>query len=203
MSVAKSSFHAIHSLLITIWKFRIPFLAFTTPQTQQQRCCFLRIKDVLVRLNLPIEKLKGYCFDGANNMSGRFREVQARLKKTCPNSMFVRCTNHSLDLVLQEVAKEVHLVADSLNNVREVPVVINDSAKRKRLYQSLFGCGEVINLLALCQTRWCVRVVALSRLLAGYGEMPQTLRTLESDRTVKGETRVKWQDCSKRPPLRA
>ena len=105
--------------------------------------------------------------------------------------MFVHCANHSLDLVLQEVAKEVRLVADTLNFVREVTVVINDSAKRKTLYQSLFGCGEVINLLALCPTRWCVRVVALSRLLACYGEMLQTFRTLESDRTVKGETRAK------------
>ena len=49
----------------------------------------------------------------------------------------------------------------------------------------------MINLLALCPTRWCVRVVALSRLLACYGEMLQTFRALESDRTVKGETRAK------------
>ena len=55
--------------------------------------------------------------------------------------------------MLQEVAKEVRLVADTLNFVREVTVVINDSAKRKTLYQSFFGCGEVINLLALCPTR--------------------------------------------------
>ncbi|KAL7406535.1 hypothetical protein ABVT39_021783 [Epinephelus coioides] len=152
---------------------------------------FLCIKDVLVRLNLPMEKLKGYCFDGVSNMSGRFMGVHARLKETCPDSMFVHCANHSLDLVLQEVAKEVRLVADTLNFVREVTVVINESAKRKTLYLSLFGCGEVINLLALCPTRWCIRVVALSRLLAGYGEMLHTFRTLESDRTVKGETRAK------------
>ena len=50
---------------------------------------------------------------------------------------------------------------------------------------------DVINLLALCPTRWCVRVVALSRLLAGNGEMLETFRTMESDTTVKGETRAK------------
>ncbi|KAM4593578.1 zinc finger MYM-type protein 1-like [Odontesthes bonariensis] len=167
------------------------FLGFYNAPGTTAEMLFLCIKDVLVRLNLPLEKLKGYCFDGASNMSGRFKGVQARLKETCPDSVFVHCANHSLDLVLQEVAKEERLVADTLNFVREVTVVINDSAKRKTLYQSLFGCGEVINLLALCPTRWCVRVVALSRLLACYGEMLQTFRTLEGDRTVKGETRAK------------
>ncbi|CAM4510486.1 unnamed protein product [Leuciscus chuanchicus] len=148
-------------------------------------------KDVLVRLHLPLERLKGYCFDGASNMSGRFNGVQAKLKEVCPDSVFVHCANHSLDLVLQEVAREVRLVADTLNFVREVTVIINDSAKRKALYQSLFGAGDVVNLLGLCPTRWCVRVVSLSRLLACYGEMIQTFRSLESDKAVKGDTRAK------------
>ncbi|CAM4725041.1 unnamed protein product [Leuciscus chuanchicus] len=146
------------------------------------------LEDVLVRLHLPLERLKGYCFDGASNMSGRFNGVQAKLKEVCPDSVFVHCTNHSLDLVLQEVAREGRLVADTLNFVREVTVIINDSAKRKALYQSLFGAGDVVNLLGLCPTRWCVRVVSLSRLLACYGEMIQTFRTLESDKAVKGDT---------------
>ena len=36
--------------------------------------------------------------------------------------------------------------------VRDVTDVINESAKRKALYQSLFGCGEVITnlLIKLC-----------------------------------------------------
>ncbi len=82
---------------------------------------------VLVRLNPPMERLKCYCFDGASSMSGRFKGVQARLKEMCPDSVFVDCTNHSLDLVLQEVAKEVHLVADALNFMWEVTVIINYS----------------------------------------------------------------------------
>lgn len=89
------------------------FLGFYNAPDTSAEMLFLCLKDVLVRLNLPLEKLKGYCSDGASNMSGRFRGVQARLKETCPDSVFVHCANHSLDLVLQEVAKEVRLVADT------------------------------------------------------------------------------------------
>ena len=40
-------------------------------------------------------------------MSGRFKGVQARLKERCPDSVYVHCANHSLDLVLQEAAKGI------------------------------------------------------------------------------------------------
>ncbi|KAJ8346426.1 hypothetical protein SKAU_G00278270 [Synaphobranchus kaupii] len=168
------------------------FLSFYNASDTTAETLFLCVKDVLIRLNLSMERLQGYCFDGASNMSGRFMGVQARLKEVCPDSVYVHCTNHSLDLVLQEVAREVRLVTDTLNFVQEVTATINESAKRKALYQSLFGCGEVVsNLLALCPTRWCVKVAALSRLLTCYGEMLQTFRTVESDKTIKGETRAK------------
>ena len=35
------------------------------------------IKDVLVRLSLPLEHCRGQCYDGASNMSGRRSGVAA------------------------------------------------------------------------------------------------------------------------------
>lgn len=40
----------------------------------------------------------------------RVKGVQAGLKETGPDSVFVHCANYSLDLVLQDVAREVRLV---------------------------------------------------------------------------------------------
>jgi len=37
---------------------------------------FSVITDVLIRLNLPLDKLRGHCFDGAANMSGCIKGVQ-------------------------------------------------------------------------------------------------------------------------------
>ena len=50
-------------------------------------------------------------------MSGRVSGVQEKLKAQCPDSLYVQGSNHALDLVLQEVARDVRLIADTLNFV--------------------------------------------------------------------------------------
>ncbi|KAJ8376205.1 hypothetical protein SKAU_G00067850 [Synaphobranchus kaupii] len=62
------------------------FLGFYNAPDTTAEMLFLCVKDVLIRLNLSMERLQGYCFDGASNMSGRFKGVQARLKEVCPDS---------------------------------------------------------------------------------------------------------------------
>jgi hypothetical protein len=168
------------------------FLGFYNAPDSSGETLFSCIRDVFVRLNLPLDRLKGFCFDGAANMSGRISGVQAKLKEQCPNALYVHCSNHSLDLVLQEVAKEVRVVADTLNFVRGVSVVIGESSKRKTLFKSMFGDDEVVcNLLSLCPTRWVVRTRAISRVCSSYTALLDTLKLLEQDKTVRGDTRAK------------
>ena len=153
---------------------------------------FLCVEDIFIRLKLPLERLGGYCFDGAANMSGRINGVQAKLKAANLGSLYIHCSNHALDLVLQEAAKEVRIIADALNFVRNVSVIIAQSPKRKCLLQLLFGTDQVVtNLLVLCPTRWCVRTSAVSRLIKRYPALLECLETLEQNRTLNGEIRAK------------
>ena len=46
-------------------------------------------------------------------MSGRINGVQAKLKAANPGSLFILCSNRALDLVLQEAAKKVRIIADA------------------------------------------------------------------------------------------
>ena len=118
--------------------------------------------------------------------------MQAKLKEQCPNALYVHCSNHSLDLVLQEVAKEVRLVADTLNFVQGVSVVIGESSKHKTLFQSMFSDDEVVcNLLSLCPTRWVVHTRAISWVCSSFPALLETLKMLEQDKTVRGDTRAK------------
>lgn len=50
---------------------------------------FKAICDIILRLNLPMERIQGYCFDGASNMSGMVKGVQARLQERCPHIVFM------------------------------------------------------------------------------------------------------------------
>lgn len=168
------------------------FLGFYSAPDSSGETLFMCVRDVFLRLNVPIERLQGYCFDGASNMSGRFSGVQARLKKLCPESLFVHCANHSLDLALQEAAREVSLIAESMNFVQGTAVVIRESAKRKNLYESMFGCdAAVVTILAICPTRWCVRTIAIKRVCSAYRQIIETLEQLKDDKSVRGETRAK------------
>lgn len=168
------------------------FLGFYNASDSSAETLFSCIKDIFIRLNIPLERLAGYCFDGASNMSGRINGVQAKLKAECPMSLYVHCSNHALDLVLQEVAREVRLIADTLNFVQGVSVVISESAKRKQLFRSLFGSEDVVcNLLGLCPTRWCIRSTAISRVISAYATLLETLKTLERDKSVRAEIRSK------------
>ena len=57
-------------------------------------------------------------------MPGRINGIQSKLKTECPQSLYLHCCDHALDLVLQEVAKEVNLIAEALNFIQGVAVFI-------------------------------------------------------------------------------
>ena len=122
--------------------YRNMFLGFYNCPDSTGESLFKAICDIFLRLNLPMERIQGYCFDGASNMSGMVKGVQARLQERCPHSVYIHCTNHSLDLALQEVAREVQIVASALQFIKDASSVIRESLKRKGLYESMFGEGE-------------------------------------------------------------
>lgn len=83
------------------------------------------------------------------------------------------------------------LITDSIDFVQGVAVVIRQSAKRKDLYESMFGCDEIVTLLATCPTRWFIRTIAIKRVCRAYREIAKTLEQLKDDKSVRGETRSK------------
>lgn len=179
------------------------FLGFYNAPDTTGQTLFDCIKDLFLRMNIPIDRLAAYCFDGASNMSGCFSGVQARLKELCPGSMYIHCNNHALDLVLQEVASEVSLVAETLNFVRSVSAAIRESPKRKHLLETMFSsCDEMaVNILGLCPTRWCVRAKAIHRICASYSTLLATLTELKEDKSTRGDSRAKlsglWKQARK------
>lgn len=92
--------------------------------------------------------------------------------------MCVHCCNHSLDIALQEVAHEVNL-AEGLNFVHGVTVLIKKSAKHKQPIESIFvktsshACAQKD---IVCERKRCC---SSSVLLA-------TLESLMEDRSARG-----------------
>ena len=178
------------------------FVGFYDVASSTGEALALVVKDVLLRFNIPMTKLSGFSFDTAANMSGRHKGVQRRLKDLNPTCVYIPCVNHSLDLVLQEAARDIPTVADILDFVKGVANAVNESAKRTNLHKSLFKDGEVVKKpLSIAPTRWCVRASAMARLLGLYKHMLDVFCAMEDDRGLQGEARSRITGLVKKAEL--
>ena len=57
------------------------------------------IKDVLLRLQLPMENIRAQTYDGAANMSGKFNGCQALIKAEQPLAKYIHCGAHCTHLI--------------------------------------------------------------------------------------------------------
>jgi len=72
------------------------------------------ILDVLLRLGLSVNKLRGQAYDGAANMAGMRNGAQAIIREKNPLALFVHCGSHCTNLVAQDACESSVVVRDSL-----------------------------------------------------------------------------------------
>ncbi|KAK3931923.1 Zinc finger MYM-type protein 1, partial [Frankliniella fusca] len=137
--------------------------------------------DALTRLALPVENLRGQTYDGGSNMRGAMKGVQARIKEIQPLALYVHCFNHSLNLALQDTAKSVQIVRDSMEWTKDISVMIRRSPHRRARFNFIAEeCPEAAgtNLSAVCPTRWTMRTPATTGILDSYPAVIQALEEI-------------------------
>ena len=155
------------------------------------------ILDVLTRLGLPLPHLRGHCFDGASNMSGCIRGVQKLITEKQLLSVYVHCCNHALNLALQEAARDVKLIRDTLQTVQDGANIVRESSKRQALFESLASdignekTGSSTCLQPMCPTRWCVRRTSTDAFIKNYEVTLAIFDQLSSDNSVRSDSRSK------------
>lgn len=75
---------------------------------------FSTIKDVLIRC-VPVSNCIGQAYDGAANMSGVRKGLQALMKKENPSCLYVHCFAHSLNLCAQDVVRKCEILPSPTN----------------------------------------------------------------------------------------
>ncbi|XP_034252952.1 uncharacterized protein LOC117652274 [Thrips palmi] len=135
-------------------------------------------------------------------MAGHLNGVQKLICDELPKSIFIHCSNHSLDLVLQELARQCDMFGDTLVLIKDVSKAILESGKRKAMYANIViepcfsddetsvgGPAAIRPLLSLCPTRcptrWCIRAPAIRRFDENYGRVRATLRLLVEDTSLR------------------
>ncbi|XP_037072186.1 uncharacterized protein LOC119093343 [Pollicipes pollicipes] len=77
-----------------------------------------------------IRRVVDECYDGAANMAGAFRGVQARVKAVEPRAVFVHCTAHRLNLVCQEALNGMREVRDAIQERGVPPAFLTSVVKQ-------------------------------------------------------------------------
>ena len=63
----------------------------------------MTLKDVLTRINLPLELCRGQAYDGAANMLGKWKGLATAIRKEEARAIPIHCLAHCLNLCLQDI----------------------------------------------------------------------------------------------------
>ena len=78
------------------------------------------IKDVLVRCGLPLSLCRGQGYDGASSMQGMRTGVVTQVLSESAAALPLHCFAHSLNLCLEDAERQIKLLRDALEIVREM-----------------------------------------------------------------------------------
>lgn len=134
------------------------FMGFYTTISTKAETLFEILKDVLIRFQLPLNKLRGQCYDGAANVSGKISGLQQRVQKEEPRALYIHCNDHNLNLAVQDALEDVPEAKNFIGVVKELINFIRDSPKRLAKFQEIQADAEDSEkntpaLAAYCPTR--------------------------------------------------
>ena len=101
------------------------------------------IKDVMIRLNLSMSKLRGQYYDGCSMMSGIRTGVAKCIADEEPRAVFTHCYGHSLKLAASDTVKKSKLMKDALDTTHEITKLIKFSPRRDAIFHLLKAENEV------------------------------------------------------------
>jgi hypothetical protein len=114
--------------------------------------------DVIKKLELNINDIRGQGYDNGSNMKGKERGVQKRLLDINPRAFYTPCGCHSLNLVLCDIANSCPKAISFFGIVQRIYTLFSSSTKRWKI---LLDNVPSLTLKPLSQTRWESRIESL------------------------------------------
>ena len=129
-------------------------------------------KDTLYRMNLPLSKLRGQCYNGASAMSGAKSGVAKKIQEE-PRAVYTHCYGHSINLATCNAVKRSKPIKNALETTHEITKLIKHSPHKEGIFKEIkkktqmMLLGIIIHLVCVCFAQlggWCMQ----SHLLASY-----------------------------------
>ena len=132
------------------------------------------IKDVLLRMTLPLSNCRGQCYDGASNMSGAKNGVAKQLSDIEKRALYTHCYCHALNLAIADTIKQSKVCRDALDVAFEITKLIKFSPKRNAIFDRIRSedeDGSTVGIRTFCPTRWTVRGDSIESILSNYDNL--------------------------------
>ena len=129
-------------------------------------------KDALCRMNIPLSKLRGQCYDGASAMSGAKSGVAKRIQEE-PRAVYTHCYGHSIILAICDAVKQSKPIKNALETTYEITKLIKHSPCREGIFKEkvqVMLLVIIIHLVCVCCVQQGGQYVQI-RFLASYAIM--------------------------------
>ena len=150
------------------------------------------IAAALTSKQISFEKLVAETYDGASNMSGCYRGLQAIIKeKVGDHVVYVHCYAHTLNLVLSDSAGASVQVIKLFANLEKLYNLFRKSQKIHDLFESIQKEKKlnVTSLKRINTLRWSSREFSLKEFLQRYECTMSVLETVAADTSFEGNQR--------------
>ena len=84
-----------------------------------------------------MENIVGESFDGAANMRGEYNGVQKHLKEVAPNSVYIWCYAHVLNLAATDLSENIVQVKKLIGLLQTTVNFFSESSKRSNVWTEL------------------------------------------------------------------
>ena len=120
-----------------------------------------------------MENIVGESFDGAANMRGEYNGVQKHLKEVAPNSVYIWCYAHVLNLAATDLSENIVQVKKLIGLLQTTVNFFSESSKRSNVWTELsaetrVGSAKLSKLQKIGKTRWWSKQAALERIFGTY-----------------------------------
>ena len=143
------------------------------------------LKDVLLRMNVRLNKCRGQCYDGCSTMTGNKNGVVLQINQEELRALYTHCYAHSLNLAVGNTMRNCYLLQCTIDNTFELTKLVKKSpkwdSKFKKIQTSLANESEndefklhdskPSTISMFCPTRWTVRGKCLEAIIDNLDEL--------------------------------
>jgi len=128
------------------------------------------------------EEFVGQSYDGASNISGNYKGLQARIKQENPRALFVWCHAHRLALIVKQAVSSDSNTIDLFGYLESLYVFIWCSKKRAALFrENQIEYSQSHAVKRVSTTRWSSHSAAINTVLKCHDALLKTLNKIKEN----------------------